>query len=91
MDVEEAYACGKRLEPLAAYDAPPIRLSVFEVKEIVKDWRTAQTDHGSVSYYGADKVRIRRAYWIGVLRTLRFVDRMHKTDIQILQDLMEAS
>lgn len=49
----------------------PTNMRALEVREAVRDWRTAASDHGHASYYGASHIRLMRAYWLGRLRAMR--------------------
>jgi hypothetical protein len=43
----------------------------YEVVHAVTSWKAAESDHAATNFWGADRVRNMRGYWLGVLRLQR--------------------
>lgn len=52
----------------------------YEIADAIKAWKKAESQHEHTSFYGLQKIRSMRAYWLGRMRTWRdnHVDYGHK-------------
>lgn len=51
----------------------PKYMHEFEIGQACANWREALSDHAHTSYYGVDRIRMIRAYWLGRCRAMRKV------------------
>jgi hypothetical protein len=51
----------------------PKNMHEIEIGSACANWREALTDHAHTSYYGVERIRMIRAYWLGRCRAMRRV------------------
>ena len=47
---------------------------IIEMSDAAKSWKEAETDHRHTSFYGIEKIRYMRAYWLGRNRAYRWAN-----------------
>lgn len=43
----------------------------FDAADAAQSWKAATESHADTSYFGTEHIRKMRAFWLGVLRTMR--------------------
>lgn len=69
----EAYRLGFAEELAGLHDGDRVWRRILDNRDAVASWRKASRDHAETSYYGADRIRAMRAYWIGRSRGARYL------------------
>lgn len=67
------HACATVAEAFELGRAEAGTFRAFEAREAISCWKSARTEHGHTSYYGAENIRKSIAYWLGVLKQRRAV------------------